>query len=400
MKQPTKVWRKTLIVAFILFISLCSLKCLFPISVCYAKSSEQITEKELEESIQEQLGRLDLDELKEYIEELGVVEGDDFYDRLFALIQGEGFSYQSFWERLSTVFFAKVINVLPAFATIAAVTILSGLISSLKSGATGKSAGEMIYLITYAAALIPLISVVLECFSATSSAMSSMQKQSSLFFPLMITLMAASGGTLSAAICKPAVAFFSTNILSVLTNIVLPITITIIVFSVIGSLTQELKIGKFAAFFKSINKWIIGISVTVFGLFFTLQGVTAATHDGVLRRTVKYAIGNGVPIVGGFLSGGFDLAIAGSILIKNALGSMGIFLMVSILFEPLILLLSVNILLRLTAAITQPFGDSRISDFLEDTATNLQYCTACLLFSGFLYFIAMMLMIASTEVLF
>ena len=165
-------------------------------------------------------------------------------------------------------------------------------------------------------------------------------------------------------------------------------------------MTKELKIGKFTAFFKSTNKWLIGICISAFGIFFTLQGITAANYDGIVRRTAKYAIGNGIPIVGGFLSGGFDLAVAGSILIKNSLGSMSIFLMVSVLFEPIITLISVNVLLRFTAAITQSFGDSRISDFLGETAENLHYCTAGLLFTAFLYFLTIVLMVSSSEVLF
>ena len=128
-----------------------------------------------------------------------------------------------------------------------------------------------------------------------------------------------------------------------------------------------------------------------------MQGLTSATYDGVVRRAAKYAIGNGVPIVGGFLSGGFDLAIAGSVLIKNALGSMGIALLLFVLFEPMLLLIAVNVLMRLTAAITQPFGDSRISDFLGETADNLQYCMAGLLLTAFLYFLTIVLMICCTE---
>jgi stage III sporulation protein AE len=126
---------------------------------------------------------------------------------------------------------------------------------------------------------------------------------------------------MSAAVCRPAVAFFATNIVSVLSAVVFPVTIAIILFSIVSCINKELKINRFTGFFKSINKWIIGICVSVFGLFFTLQGITAATYDGVVRRAAKYAIGNGIPIVGGFLSGGFDLAVAGGILIKNALGS-------------------------------------------------------------------------------
>ena len=130
-----------------------------------------------------------------------------------------------------------------------------------------------------------------------------------------------------------------------------------------------------------------------------MQGITSATYDGVARRAAKYAIGNGIPIVGGFLSGGFDLAVAGSALIKNSLGSLGIFMLVSVLFEPILLLITVNLLLRLTAAIAQPFGDSRIADFLGETAENLHYCTAGLLFTAFLYFLTIVLMIFSSEAL-
>ena len=227
-----------------------------------------------------------------------------------------------------------------------------------------------------------------------------MEKQVKIVFPLLLTLMAASGGTATAAICQPAVAFFGSTIVSIIVSIVLPITVTIIAFSMASHLTNELKIGKFTAFFKSINKWIIGISITVFGLFFTLQGLTAAHSDGIVRRAVKYALGNGIPIVGGFLSGGFDLAVAGSVLIKNALGSMSIFLMISVVFEPLILLIAVNVLLRLTAAIAQPLGDGKVADFLGETAENLNYCTASLLFTAFLYFLTIVLMITASEALF
>ena len=128
-----------------------------------------------------------------------------------------------------------------------------------------------------------------------------------------------------------------------------------------------------------------------------MQGLTAASYDGVARRAAKYAIGTGVPIVGGFLSGGFDLAIAGSIMIKNSLGTMSVFLLLFVLIEPLFLLIATNTLLRLTAAITQPLGEGRISDFLTVTADNLNYCVAGLLFTAFLYFVSILLIACSTE---
>ena len=364
-----------------------------------AENSVQAEEK-LNETIAELIGELDLEALQKYVDELGAFTQESVGERLIEYIKGQDFDYQSFGKEIVGLIFKKVREILPAFACITAVTLLAGVISTLKSGSNVKTSADMIFLITYAGALIPLIGVLTECFSETLSGVHSMQKQMQIVYPIMLTLMAASGGTLSVSVCRPAVAFFSTTIVSVISTVVLPLTVTIIAFSMASNLTKELKISKFSAFFKSINKWLIGICVSVFGLFFTLQGITSTTYDGIVRRAAKYAIGNGIPIVGGFLSGGFDLAVAGSILIKNSLGSMSIFLMVSVLFEPLVLLVATNLSLRFTAAITQPFGDSRISDFLGETADNLHYCTAGLLFTAFLYFLSIVMLVSFSEVLF
>lgn len=391
-----------------IFISLCILFFLIfltPISsVAHSETVDTQVDKEaeqaLDESILAQLDKLDLRALEKYLEELNGFGSSSVKERLLEYIRGANIDYSQFWQGLGQVFFEKINEILPSFACITAIALLSGIIATLKSGTAGQTSSEMIFLLTYASALIPLFGILIQCFSSASKSINEMRRQMQIVYPLLLTLMSVCGGSVSASVCRPAVAFFGTTIVSVIDKIVFPLTITMILLSVAGNLTKELKIGKFSAFFKSINKWLIGICVSVFGIFFTLQGITTATYDGIARRTVKYAIGNGIPIVGGFLSGGFDLAVAGSVLIKNSLGSMSIFLMFSVLFEPIVLLVCVNVLLRLVSAISQPFGDGRISDFLGETAENLHYCTAGLLFTAFLYFLSIVLMIYSTEALF
>lgn len=374
--------------------------CRQPFVFCLANAEETGTEASLSEVILKELDALDLTELQEYIDGLKGWSKEGVAERLLKYLNDGAVNYEGIGRQITTVLFAKIKEIAPAFACIAAISLLAGLISVMKGGTAAGSASEMIFLIAYTAALIPLLSVLTECIQASMACISSMQKQMQIIFPLMLTLMAASGGTLTAAVCRPAVGFFATNIVSVIYAVVFPLTIAIIALSIATSMTKVLKINKFTAFFKSINKWIIGICISVFGIFFTLQGITAANYDGIVRRTAKYAIGNGVPIVGGFLSGGFDLAVAGSVLIKNSLGTMSIFLLLAVVFEPIVLLISVNLLLRITSAIAQPFGDGRISDCLEETAGNLQYCMAGVLFTAFLYFLSIMLMVCATEALF
>ncbi len=362
-----------------------------------AQAQEKTSEDQLNQSILELIDKLDLEDLENYLNTLDSFSDKSVAERLFDYIKTDSVRYGDFFQGIGNVLFENVKKLLPSFLCIAAITLLCGIVGTLKVGRTSASSEPMIFLIAYTSSLIPVLAVITECFSVAKSCVSTMQTQMQIVFPLLITLMAASGGSVSAAICRPAVAFFSTNIVSLILSVIYPFTLLIIAFSVAGHLSKDLKFSKFASFFKVINKWIIGISISVFSLFFTLQGMTAATYDGITRRAAKYALGTGVPIVGGFLSGGFDLALAGSALIKNSLGSMSIFMMISVLFEPIVLLVSVNLLLKLTAAITQPIGDERISDFLEETAGNLNYCTAGVLFSAFLYFLCIVLIVGTGE---
>ena len=330
MRKARSKRKKSTVLLVIVFLLLLALTFSFPMFYAMADvgsavgADDTIAWGELEKNIFEQLENLDLNELQAYVNSLDGSAGGDIIQRLLRYIGGKGIDYKDLTQNLLHIFLNSVQALLPAFACIIAISLTSGLLSTVRSNAGEKTSADMIHLITYISALVPILSIVIECFSACMRSVTAMSKQTLLLFPPMLTLLSASGGSVTAAICRPAVAFFASTIISIVQVIVFPLTVIIIVFSIAGNLTNQLKINKFTAFFKSINKWIVGVCLSVFGIFFTVQGITSATYDGVVRRAAKYAIGNGVPIVGGFLSGGFDLAVAGSILVKNALGTMGI----------------------------------------------------------------------------
>ncbi len=355
--------------------------------------AEDAATSQLNGAVLEQLDYLDLAALEAYVKSLGGFESQSLKEILKEYVIGGGFDSQNFLQEICRMVFSNVKKLLPSFASIAAVGLLCGILNSLQSRYLGESTAKVVFFVAYLGALLPTLGILTEAISLGKGAVGSMHEQMQLVFPIMLTLIAASGGTVSAAIFQPAVGFLCNTLIGLIDKVVFPITVAIIIFSMAGKLFGDLKTEKFSSFFKSINKWTMGICVSIFGVFFTVQGITAASYDGIVRRAAKYAIGTGVPIVGGFLSGGFDLAVAGSVLIKNALGNFSLVILVMILLQPLSVLIASNFLFRLAAAITQPFGDSKIASFLEETAENLQYCTAGVLFSAFLYFVAIMIMV-------
>ena len=97
--------------------------------------------------------------------------------------------------------------------------------------------------------------------------------------------------------------FLSEIIVNIISTVVLPVAVMLVVICMVGNMSEEIKLNNFAALFKSINKWVLGISLTAFTVFLTVQGITSATYDGLSFKAAKYAISNSVPIIGGFLSG-------------------------------------------------------------------------------------------------
>ena len=363
---------------------------------CILVTAETEQPSALEDTIEDCLEKLDLSELEEYLKRLEGESSESIRDRLIRYVKGDSLEFTSIFTQIAEVFFQETIALIPDFACITAIALLCGILSSLQIGIMENTVTKTVYVIAFVSALIPVVGIISECYTSASDGLNNMQRQMEIVFPILLTLLATSGGVTTVAVCRPSLAFLSTSMIRIISDFVFPITIIMLAFSMLTKISDDFKFGKFTALLKSINKWLIGIGLSVFGLFFTIQGITTTTYDGIVKRVAKYAIGNGIPIVGGFLSGGFDLAVAGSVLIKNSLGYFGIALMISSIFKPIILLLSTTILLRLSSAMTSPFGESKISDFLSETADCLNYLSAGVLFSAFLYFLAIIVLISVT----
>ena len=363
-------------------------------------AEEEAAIEALQEEVRELLDALDTEELEEYLNSLPQYQGGDLKDMLASIVTGDfSLDYSSLWQSVLSLVWEEGKVFLPAFAIILSVALLCGVLNSAKSGFMKSSMSDIIHFAAYLSVGASLLSVLLTVLRAGFSAIESMQRQMQIVYPILLTLMAASGGAVSAGIYRPAVAFLSSAICEMFTAVVLPTSVVVIVLTFIGNLSEEVRTTRLADFFKSINKWLIGLSLGLFGIFLTVQGITAAQYDGLSLRAAKYLVSGSVPIVGGFLSGGLDLVLAGSALIKNAVGSFAVFLLFGVILRPVLLFASCQLFLRLCAAAAEPVG-GKISAFLSRLASDCGFFVAGLCCVAFLYFLKLVLLICSTGVIF
>ena len=369
------------------------------------KASAYTTEEEaaleqLQTQVQELLDALDTQELQEYLDSLAQFGGQDIKDTLASVISGDfTLDYGSLWQSALSLLFEEGRTMLPAFAVVLAAALLCGILNSAKNGFLQSTMSDIMNFAAYISVGAVVLAVLTSVLQTGFSAMQSMQRQMEIVYPILLTLMAASGGSVSAGVFRPAVAFLSSAVCELFTSVVLPTSVVVIVLAFVGNLSPDVRTEKLGDLFKSINKWLIGLTLGLLTLFLTVQGLSSAQYDGLSLRAIKYLVSGSVPIVGGFLSGGVDLVLAGSALIKNALGSFAVFLLFGALLRPVLLFAAFQLFLRLCAAATEPAG-GKISAFLSRLAADSGFFLAGLLCVAFLYFLTLVLLVCSTGVIF
>lgn len=394
---------KARLAIFIAAAAACLIACVFFSSVPVSAAAEESAG--LAENIDKLLGSLDTEALEEYLRTLSPEQqeifGGGIGETLRAMLAGDlSLDYGNVLQAILHLVFGDLIGLIPSFCVICSIAVLCGILNRFKSSFAEDGTSRLIFFICYSAVLVVILSSLAGIIADSIDTSESLRRQMQAIFPVLLTLIATSGGTVSVAVYQPAVLFLSEIVVNVIAGIVFPLASLICVLNMVGGMSGEIRLKKFSAFFAGVIKWVLGITLTAFTVFLTVQGITSATYDGLSFKAAKYAVSNSVPIVGGFLGSGFDLLAAGSVLIKNSLGSCGLVLLAAVIGVPLIQLIAYNLFLKLSAAVVEPVGDAAIADFLSSLSGTVNYFTAGLLAIGFMYFVTVLLLICSSNALF
>jgi stage III sporulation protein AE len=149
-------------------------------------------------------------------------------------------------------------------------------------------------------------------------------------------------------------------------SVTLPLALSAGVISILNHLSPKIHLSRLSSLLESAASWTLGIGFTVFISVTTLQSFGAAAADGVSIRTAKYAVDHFVPVVGGMFADTMDTLVGASLLIKNALGIMGLVLLLSAGAGPMLQTAAAAMAYRACAALLEPLSDMRCSACMQD----------------------------------
>ena len=329
-------------------------------------------------------------------------QGEDFHTLILRLARGEmRLDAETLLRSLSSRFLNALAASAWRLARLIVPAVFCGVMQRLRASFAKETLGE-----TLSAACFLLLAGCMaqdlgEHLLLAQDAVARMADLMQALFPLLLTLLAAVGGTVGAAFFQPAVVAAGGTMTALVRSVTLPLALAAGVTAILNHLSPRMKISRLSSLFKTGASWTLGVGFTVFISVTTLQSLGAAAADGVSLRTAKYAVDHFVPVVGGMFADTMDTLVGASLLIKNALGLTGLLLLLSTAAAPMLQTLAASMLYRAGAALLEPLSDPRSGACLQDFSDILMLLFVIQLSVGamFLLLVAQMLVVGNLTVM-
>lgn len=109
----------------------------------------------------------------------------------------------------------------------------------------------------------------------------------------------------------------------------------------------------------------MGILLTIFVGVISLEGTLSSSVDGITAKTTKAIVSSAVPVVGKILGDAVDTVLGCGIILKNAIGFIGVIVVVGICILPILKLGILSLSYKLVASLCEPIADKKIVSLLD-----------------------------------
>ena len=288
----------------------------------------------------------------------------------------------------------EILKSAPLIGKLLILAVLTAVLQQLQTAFSGGGVGKLAQALAY----LVLMGIALATFQvAIDLAKDSIQKMTGFMqtlLPVMMTLLVAMGNLTTAALFKPMVLGSLTFLATLIMNVVLPLFFLAAVLKLFNHISSEFKLSKLAGLLEFTGKLSLGIIMTVFIGVMAVQGVTGGVADGVALRTAKYSA-DLIPVVGKFFKDAVELVVTSGLLLKNSLGIVAILAIALICIGPVIKIVAMILVFRISSALIEPLGQKDLADTLQDMSKSLIFIFASVASVAIMFFMTVAVVVGS-----
>ena len=317
----------------------------------------------------------------------GLFSGDSAGGMIFEYsLNGFTANGQNIFDSLLNILKTNIWSHIGLLTMLFIISLTTGIVRAMITEEKG-SLQELVGFICYCVAVGIVILAFGRCVEIGKRAIDDLTRFIELAFPVLITMLSATGAVVSGGIMQPTMSLLCGTMANVIKNIVVPVSLIGGALAVLNNITGKMQLAQLYSLCKSVVKWVLGLTFTLYLGITALQGLSAKAVDGLSIRTAKFALDKFVPIVGGMVSGTIDTVLGCALLVKNAAGITAIIIAFCLIAQPLAAIAGNIIVFRIAAAACEPIADPRLPKMFASAAEVLTYLFAAVVVLGAMFII-------------
>ena len=284
---------------------------------------------------------------------------------------------------------------LRAFALIMTVVILSSVMASFKWTTTNTSLHTAYEYISVLALSGVTFTVFTGVFIFIQQALNSLNIFMAALLPVTSSLYIFGGNAATAAASNGAMLLFFSLMNAVSAKFLMPFLQIAFALCLASAIPGTVNLTSISTLVRNTTTTVLAFIFTVFGFTMYLQTAIASSADNYAYRSVRFASGVFVPVIGSMI-GDASRTVFGSIgVIKSVAGAVGITVILSIVIPPIVLVVMYKFALLGCAIISRALGCERESRFLYELNGIMNVLMALVIGAAAVLIIALAIFIKS-----
>jgi stage III sporulation protein AE len=251
------------------------------------------------------------------------------------------------------------------------ICIIIGLLKNLSTSFAEDTVSSLGVIVCSCCVMVLCLKSFMDIYQICSNSVQTMTITMQALLPILVPLLITMGGFSSGGILNPFIVTAITIFNTILQKFIMPAIYLSCIFILVNSLSERDYVKKLALLIRGIAVSAMGLSVTLFSGLTVIQGIVTRSADGMIAKTARYSVDNFVPIVGSFTADSLDLILSCTAIIKNGIGIFGLIMILTLLIVPLIKVLAVALVFKVTAVVIEPIGNKTISDCLNEVGNTV-----------------------------
>lgn len=308
--------------------------------------------------------------ISDFVKESQKYSGDffkdiDLTDTLSQAISGK-IDNNTIYKKILSLFGTEVRSSITTLISILIIIVIHSILKSISDSLEDDSISKIIYYVQYILIVTIIMSNFGQVIELVKETARNLVRFMNSLIPILIVLMTYTGTAITSSLVQPVLLFMINFIGNIIQNILIPVVLVVTVLAIISKISERTQIVKITKFMKSSVTWFLGIMLTLFVGILSLEGTLTSSVDGITAKTTKAAVSSLIPVVGKILGDTVDSVLGCGVILKNAVGVVGVIVIIGICVVPIIKLGTLSIIYNLASGIIEPIADEKIVKLLEE----------------------------------